>query len=257
MERAHGRARGRPRRFAPVGERGPDVGHGAGDDHARLPCDTASRAVSVAPARRRRRGARGAVLGDRLAVALDRLPVAALDRAGELEAVLDHAPHQRVERLVGDARGGEQLAGGAAQRDQVVRCDRGARVVERAPVVVERRTAAARAPRRARSRPRAASSVSPVTAAQAPSSCSGPRSCVNVCSGCTEKRRTCGSSAASGVPPLTCATHGPGASRGRDLRDRAVGDAEQDELGAVVAQRRRRARRAVRSRRCRRGRAHR
>src|SRR6188472_1705491 len=48
-------------------------------------------------------------------------------------------------------------------------------------------------------------------AAQAPSSCSGPRSWVNVCSGWREKRRPCGSSAAKGVPPLTCATQGPGA----------------------------------------------
>ena len=55
-----------------------------------------------------------------------------------------------------------------------------------------------------------ASSVSPATAAQAPSSCSGPRSCVNVCSGWSEKRRAWGASAASGVPPLVCATHGPG-----------------------------------------------
>ena len=55
-----------------------------------------------------------------------------------------------------------------------------------------------------------ASSVSPATAAQAPSSCSGPRSCVNVCSGWSEKRRAWGASAASGVPPLVCAIHGPG-----------------------------------------------
>ena len=50
----------------------------------------------------------------------------------------------------------------------------------------------------------------PVTAAYAPSSCSGPRPRTNVCSGWRPKRRTCGSSAASGVAPLTCATHGPG-----------------------------------------------
>ena len=55
-----------------------------------------------------------------------------------------------------------------------------------------------------------ASSVSAVTAAKAPSSCSGPRSRVNVCSGWRPKRRRCGSSAASGVAPLTCETQGPG-----------------------------------------------
>ena len=47
------------------------------------------------------------------------------------------------------------------------------------------------------------------------------------------KRRACGSSAASGVAPLTCATHGPGASRIRDLRDRPIGHAQEDELGLV------------------------
>ena len=36
---------------------------------------------------------------DRGEVPLDRLPVAPLDRPGELEAVLDHAAHQRIERL--------------------------------------------------------------------------------------------------------------------------------------------------------------
>ena len=35
---------------------------------------------------------------------------------------------------------------------------------------------------------------------------------MNVCSGWTENRRSCGSSAASGVAPLTCAIHGPRSS---------------------------------------------
>ena len=42
-----------------------------------------------------------------------------------------------------------------------------------------------------------------VTAAHAPSSCSGPRARVNVCSGWSENRRVCGSRAESGVAPLT------------------------------------------------------
>ena len=54
-----------------------------------------------------------------------------------------------------------------------------------------------------------ASSNSAVTAAKAPSSWSGPRLRVNVCSGCRPKRRACGASAESGVAPLTWATHGP------------------------------------------------
>ena len=54
-----------------------------------------------------------------------------------------------------------------------------------------------------------ASSVSAVTAPQTPSSCSAPRAFENDCSGWRPKRRTCGSSAASGVAPLTCAIHGP------------------------------------------------
>ena len=48
------------------------------------------------------------MLGDRGAMALDGRPVAALDRAGELEPVLDRPPHERVERLCGDVRGGEE-----------------------------------------------------------------------------------------------------------------------------------------------------
>ena len=43
-----------------------------------------------------------------------------------------------------------------------------------------------------------------------------------------------GSSAASGVPPETCATHGPGLDRPGDLGDRAVGHAEQAQI-AVLA----------------------
>jgi len=54
-----------------------------------------------------------------------------------------------------------------------------------------------------------ASSVSAVTAAQAPSSCSGPRAIVSVWSGWTLNRRWCGASVPSGVAPLTCAIQHP------------------------------------------------
>src|SRR5436309_2801814 len=59
-------------------------------------------------------------------------------------------------------------------------------------------------------RPRVrASSDSAVTPPQAPSSCRAPPSFDNVCSGCTEKRSACGSRAARGVAPDTCATRIP------------------------------------------------
>ena len=59
---------------------------------------------------------------------------------------------------------------------------------------------------------------------------------MKVCSGCREKRLVCGASAASGVPPLTCPTHGPTGSIGGDARDLAIGHAEQHDI-RVVAQR--------------------
>ena len=170
----------------------------------------------------------GALAPDRRDVRVDGRPVAARDRAGQLEAVLDRA-RASAARAPRAARPPPRAASRrrAAERDEVVRRDRGARVVERA-----RRSSARSNGRRpsvsASQSPRArASSVSAVTAAHAPSSCSGPRARVSVCSGWTPKRRSCGSSAASGVAPLTCATHGPGSIDRRDLGDRAVGHAEQ------------------------------
>jgi hypothetical protein len=71
-------------------------------------------------------------------VRVDGRPVAARDRPGELEAVLDRPPHQRVERRGRRARSLEQGARGASERDEVVRGDRGARVVGGALVVGER-----------------------------------------------------------------------------------------------------------------------
>ena len=58
-------------------------------------------------------------------------PVAALDRTGQLEAVLDRAAHQRLQRLGRRACRGDQACSCLVQRDQVVRRDRGPRVVER------------------------------------------------------------------------------------------------------------------------------
>ena len=62
------------------------------------------------------------------------------------------------------------------------------------------------ASQRARASPSAVSAVIPP---HAPSSCSGPRDATSVCNGWTLKRVTWGSSAASGVAPLTCASQGP------------------------------------------------
>ena len=91
-------------------------------------------------------------------------------------------PFSIVRRISGSsASGGAPAASkssrrGAVERDEVVRGDRGARVVERRASA----SASSNGRRPSSSRelacpPRAASSVSAVTAAQAPSSCSGPR----------------------------------------------------------------------------------
>ena len=66
---------------------------------------------------------------------LDRVPVASLDRAGQLEAVVDRSAHQGHERLRRRARGAEELGRDAVERDEVVGRDRGARVIQRTRVV--------------------------------------------------------------------------------------------------------------------------
>src|SRR5207248_6652848 len=68
---------------------------------------------------------------NRLPVSLDGRPVTALDRPRQLEAVVDRPPHERNERFGGSAGGAEQLSGDLVKRDEVVRRDRSARVVER------------------------------------------------------------------------------------------------------------------------------
>ena len=97
--------------------------------------------MSRAPASRRRASRRGArapaLLADRRAVRVDRRPVAARDRPGQLEAVLDRAAHQRLERLRRGAGRVEEQRRRALKRDDVVRREDGARVVERARRVGE------------------------------------------------------------------------------------------------------------------------
>ena len=153
-----------------------------------------------------------------------------------------------VRRISGSSASGgapaalEEERGGAMERDDVVRREDRARRGRACARSRRARTAAGRASRRASSPGGRASRPSRRSrAAQAPSSCSGPRERVNVCSGWTLKRRSCGSSAASGVAPLTCATHGPGVDRRRHVRDRRVRHAEEHELR--IASRRPRARR--------------
>ena len=228
VQRAHRRDEA-DRAVAARLERRPDVGDRPAGPHA---------TATVASASTRYIGSSsGRVARIASQVPLDRLPVAALDRAGQLEAVLDRPPHQRVERLGRRSRRLEQRAGRVAERDEVVGGDRGAGVVGGAILVGERERAQAeglgepgrdaRAPRRSRpSRPPRRRRAAPA-----------PRRRVNVCSGCTLKRRVWGASAASGVAPLTCATHGPGATYAADLADRAVGDAEEDELGLARVER--------------------
>ena len=82
-----------------------------------------------------------------------------------------------------------------------------------------------------------AASSSAVTAAQAPSSCSAPRARVKVWSGWTLKRRTCGSSAASGVAPLTCAIQGPGSIARATSRIAASGTHSSTRSAPIVPER--------------------
>jgi pimeloyl-ACP methyl ester carboxylesterase len=68
---------------------------------------------------------------------LHRLPVAALNRAGQLEPVVDRAAHQGDETFLGSSRGAEQLRGNCVQRHEIIRCDCGTGVVERARLIRE------------------------------------------------------------------------------------------------------------------------
>ena len=99
-----------------------------------------------------------------------------------------------------------------------------------ARLVGEIERAEARASRRATAARSRASAVSAVTAAHAPSSCSGRARRDERLERMHRKRRACGSSAASGVAPETCATHGPGSIAGATSAIARVGHAEQREL---------------------------
>ena len=144
---------------------------------ARRPCAASSCARSSP---RRARGTSGSSSGrwSRIAsqVRVDRRPVAALDRPGQLEAVVDRPPHQRQERLGRRAGRLEERRGGAVERDEEARRERRR---PRGRAASPRRRASngsqAERPRQLDAATARASSVSAVTAAHAPSSCSGPR----------------------------------------------------------------------------------
>ncbi len=123
MERAHRRARARRCRGAGAGRASPIV---------RATIIAARRLGERVVERARTRAAR-----QRRAVAFHRRRVAAQDRAGRLEVVLDRPRHQRQEGLRRRPGLGEQAARRPGERHEEVRGDRAPRVVERPPVVGE------------------------------------------------------------------------------------------------------------------------
>ena len=126
---------------------------------------------------------------------------------------------------------------GRAQRDEVVRGHRCSGVVGGRARRRRARTAAGRGSRRATGRPHVPRPSPPSRRPRRRRAARRRAPSRTICRGCSPKRRTCGSSARSGVAPLTCAIQGPTRRLCRDLGDRAVRDAQEDEL-------RRRARRA-------------
>ena len=74
-------------------------------------------------------------------MAFDGLPVAAGDRACQFESVLDRPLQQRHERLGRRPGGLEEPRGDAIQRDEEVRSDRSAGVIERSVLVGEQERA--------------------------------------------------------------------------------------------------------------------
>src|SRR3990170_5070201 len=68
---------------------------------------------------------------------LDRLPVAARDRARELEPAVHDTANEGIERLGWSARGLEQRARSGPNRHQEVGCEGGACVIRGAPGVLE------------------------------------------------------------------------------------------------------------------------
>ena len=176
----------------------------------------------------------GALAADRLLVRLDRRPVAAGDRPGQLEAVLDRAAHQRHERLAG-APDAEQHRR-ALQRHEIVRGEDGAGVVERP-----------RRRRRAR-RLQAERLREPLARRQRLAGLRGDRGPgavelgrvaapverlqrVDARSGARAGRARRAASRRRRVPPRQSRSPAP-----RHVRNGSVRDAEEDDVGIVLAQ---------------------
>src|SRR5215213_6677047 len=111
---------------------------------AAAPASPGARSRCGRPSRRRRLRQRvveprvlGPRLADRLPMPLDGLPVAARDRARQLEAVLDRPPNQREQGLRRRAGRLHELGGDAVEGDEVARGECGPGVVEHALGVVE------------------------------------------------------------------------------------------------------------------------
>jgi len=170
------------------------------------------------------------MLANRAAVRVDGRPVAAGDRAGELELVLDRPEHQRLERPGRRAGRVEQARGRTVERDEVVRREDRARVVERPRVVRELEGAQAEEPRELEAlcerlrvlagdrSPRTVELIGPAPRRERLQGVDAETTDVRV------ERRERRRSADVGDPWA-------GLDRARDLGDRRVGHAEEHELG--------------------------
>ena len=225
VERAHGRDEPDPRRAA-----------------GRLERPRASPRSCVASSRRTRLRQRpverlelGRPLPDRGHVRVHRRPVAAGDRAGELEAVLDRARHQRHEP--GRRRAGKLQQGGRGplERDQVAAREHRSRVVEDAPFVGELE----------RLQPEGSGEPEAALPRLLCLGGDGPEGAVELLRAAPLDERLQG---VDGEAPLVWVERGergraadmadPGAGLDalRDLCNRAVRDAEDEQLGVVLEQ---------------------
>ena len=225
VERAHGRNEPDPRRAA---------GRLEGRAHLR---DRAQRPHGERRLRQRavERLELGLPLPDRGQVRVHRRPVAAGDRAGELEAVLDRARHQRHEP--GRRRAGklEQGGRGLVERDQVAAREHRSRVVEDAPFVGELE----------RLQPEGSGEPEAALPRLVCLGGDGPEGAVELLRAAPLDERLQG---VDGEAPLVRVERGerrraadmadPGAGLDalRDLCDRAVRDAEDEQLGVVLEQ---------------------
>ena len=176
--------------------------------------------------------AREHAAAERRNMRLNRLPVAARDWPRQFEAVVDDTLHERKESLGRRAREFKHLHGGGVQRHEIVRCDRGARHDTRPALFAERK-------RKSPVRERASCHgvrrfFSPVMAAHAPSSCSGPRpGTIDLKWMETESLRV------RGQRPERCRAARVGDPRSRcnrtcDVGDSGVGYTEENEIRASV-----------------------